>query len=410
MITGLKISNFRSIEGQAIQLRPITVVYGPNGAGKSSLLYAMAVLRNIFQNPNQSVDSFFNLGFANIGSFEQVVFDHRTNLQIELSAELRPTASFPYGPRYKATLSKSEGKLSIELSVPKGIEPRSPKVTLSVSPTFPYPVNMEDKQTIDIQGSTFDIAWNGIQSKLLSIGENASDEAVKQAEELVQLLNQPTRLFSAVEMIPLRRGFTKPHYTIVGQTPTLITEDEVSTYLATNKYLVGKVSNYLEELFKREFRINFTPGTAMFTLDVTDKTCAVTTELMNDGFGVNQVLYLIAKCLRQDVRTVCIEEPEIHLHPTAVTHLARVFVRMMKEEEKQFIISTHSEALVLSLLALVSKQDLTPEDICLYLVQKTEKKTNFEMQRVAADGQVEGGLGSFLRGEVELLKAFSTNK
>jgi len=55
------LSNFRGIENADIDMAPITVLTGANNSGKSSVMYGLLVLKNIFANPNQPLDSFFNL-------------------------------------------------------------------------------------------------------------------------------------------------------------------------------------------------------------------------------------------------------------------------------------------------------------------------------------------------------------
>ena len=44
-------------------------------------------------------------------------------------------------------------------------------------------------------------------------------------------------------------------------------------------------------------------------------------------------------------RTVLVEEPEIHLHPKAQAELAEVLAETAKAEDKQIIMTTHSEHL-----------------------------------------------------------------
>lgn len=74
------------------------------------------------------------------------------------------------------------------------------------------------------------------------------------------------------------------------------------------------------------------------------------------------------------------------------------------EHDKTLIISTHSEHLVLAFLAAVSRGDLRPDDIACYLCTKDKKESKFQRQRVNEKGQVEGGLTSFMEGELEDLK------
>jgi AAA15 family ATPase/GTPase len=69
----LTVKNFCSIQDQAVELAPITLLYGTNGSGKSSLLYALLTLKNIVLNSNRTGDEFFNYTFINLGNFDGVV-------------------------------------------------------------------------------------------------------------------------------------------------------------------------------------------------------------------------------------------------------------------------------------------------------------------------------------------------
>ena len=90
----LHIKNFRSIENLSLQLAPITLLYGHNGTGKSSALYAPLTLKNIVMNPEQFVHNFFQYGFANLGTFQDVIFDHDLNRALELGISL-DTCDYP---------------------------------------------------------------------------------------------------------------------------------------------------------------------------------------------------------------------------------------------------------------------------------------------------------------------------
>jgi predicted ATPase len=207
-------------------------------------------------------------------------------------------------------------------------------------------------------------------------------------------------------MVPLKRGFSKPYYSPTPVSSLLITEDEIASSLSNDKYLVSRVSHYLEQILGRDFRVHTKPGTGIFSLDVTDKQTGVASELVNDGFGVNQTVHVLAQSLSTDCEWVCIEEPEIHLHPTAVRSLAAAFVEMTQAEGKRFLVTTHSEQLLLAFLSLVTKGNLSASDLACYLARKRKKATELERQRVNESGQIEGGLGSFLESELEDIRAF----
>ncbi len=101
-----------------------------------------------------------------------------------------------------------------------------------------------------------------------------------------------------------------------------------------------------------------------------------------------------------------IEEPEIHLHPSVIRNLVKSFCKIVKEENKQIILVTHSEVFVSSLLSSVRRKDISHNDVKCYLVTKDKKSTKFEEQKVMENGQIEGGLSSFMEGELEDLKPF----
>ncbi|MEJ7677306.1 MAG: AAA family ATPase [Segetibacter sp.] len=75
MITQIDISSFRSIKKQEIPIKKFNILYGPNGSGKSSVMYAAYVIRNFFVNPGQQLNRLFNLGFINLGGFDNVIYN-----------------------------------------------------------------------------------------------------------------------------------------------------------------------------------------------------------------------------------------------------------------------------------------------------------------------------------------------
>ena len=391
MLKCVTIKNLRSMEKVQVETAPLTVLYGPNGSGKSTLFHALAVFKNIILNPAQRVDDFFNVGFANFGGFEQVVFDHLLENKIELKiCSVCGSTQVTYG----VSLTKKNGQFKLTVAHPWDI-------TLEINTSFPHSMN-QITTSVEHDGISFSITWNGIFAQVEST--TGGLKAGNTAQELASMLNNPLSLLQRCDFVHLKRGFSKPHYNVVPLTPAISTEDEVATLLGNTPYLEGAVSHYLEHVFQKELRVKSTPGTSLFWLNTTDKVTGLSTELVNDGFGINQVAYLLTKSLRKDTGVVCIEEPEIHLHPKALRNLAYALVRLVSEEEKALMISTHSEHFVLALLGAVSKGELNPDDVSCYLCTKDKKRSVFERQSVNADGQIEGGLASFMEGELEDLR------
>jgi hypothetical protein len=385
----LWVKNFRAIREQELDIAPITVLYGMNGTGKSSVLYALLTLKNIVLNPNQPVDAFFGYGFLGLGNFKAVVFDHNDREPIELGVSVTEVSEGEI--RYFVRLNPSNGEFRFY---------SEPSFRLALSVAFPYPANAHEERGWD----GFRVVWNGLLVQVEPT--NITPETKERAEFLARRFNQPIELVRTTEIVPLRRGFSKPYYGAVSLSPLLVSEDEVATLLATDPYLLGKVSVYLERIVGHSLYYHAQLGTAIFTLNTVDRTTGMTCELVNEGFGVNHLVFLLTKALRSDVRIVCIEEPEIHLHPSAQRKLAQALVDIAQNENKHFIITTHSETFLMALLAEVARGRLAPEQLACYWAVKKGKEAQFERQQVNERGQIEGGLASFMEGELEDLKAF----
>ena len=396
MIKSLRISNFRSIQREEeFELAPITLLYGANGTGKSSLLYATLAFRNIVLNPNRPPDALFNLGVVNLGGFQQVVFDHRNDLDMVLGITIEQAQM---QLRYAVSVGMNKGEFTLQA---KG--DWSLKMPLTVA--FPYPSNSQVEATLKVGDNEHVVSWNGLVATL-QVPSGATPEVQEEAHRINVLLNSPAEMLRRLGFVSVRRGFFKPQYQSVPISPDLVGEDEVASLIAQDPYLPGKLSVYLTEITDREFRTYVPLGTTSFYPQTVERSSGLTTELVNDGFGTNQLVYFLAKALRSETRLICAEEPEINLHPTSVRKLAQAMTRMIKEEEKQFLVSTHSETLVLGLLSQVAKGQLEPKDLRCYLATKRRKATRFERQDVNETGQIEGGLKSFVEAELADLKAF----
>jgi len=84
------------------------------------------------------------------------------------------------------------------------------------------------------------------------------------------------------------------------------------------------------------------------------------------GAGVSQVIPVLVSILDAGSKVTAIEQPELHLHPAVQCSLGDLFVREVnRENERFFLIETHSEHLLLRLMRRIretqSESGLTPE-------------------------------------------------
>ncbi len=395
MLDHIKIENFRSVERAEVMLAPITVLFGPTGGGKSTLLYATLAFRNFVLNPNQAIDGLFNLGFLNLGGHEACVFNHDTTKEIGIEIRYRnDVGDGSYGLR----LTKSGATLSLA----------SPLVEMTANVAVPYALNQSLPFTIQEGEEEFTVAWNGISSTVAP--KTPTVESQARAQQLAVALNSSSEALRRIDVVPHRRGFFKPSYSPSALSSTPTNEDEVASIIINDMNLAPRISACTEEIFGRDFRVHVAPGTAMAFFQTTEKKTRMPVHLVNDGFGVNQVVYILAKLQRPDVDTILIEEPEIHLHPTVISRMARVLCSIVKEDQKQIILATHSEQFVFALLTCVKESLVSASDLLCYHVTREHRKSVFQQQVVHENGQIEGGLSAFVEAETQDLRKFLAQK
>ncbi len=399
MIKKLYLENFRSLVKDELELGKITVLTGPNNSGKSSIIYGLLALKNFLLMPNQSLDYCLNLGFINLGGFRQAVHlkDENRNIKLGIDVEFEEKINSHY------SLSFGEKKSELSLMTSKPIE-----VRLNLEVSFPYAMNKNIKIEKVGDFGKAEIDWNGMNSTI-RFERNPSmslEEEEDLSRDLFDSIGLPIEELRRVDFIPLRRGFLQPIYSPVPMHQQLMSEAELATLLAINRDLENKVAFYLEKIVPRVFRVRSELGTANFSLQTSDKANGLVCDLVNEGFGTNQLVAILTKSLQKDKQTICIEEAEIHLHPEAISKLVDVFVEIAKQEGKNFIISTHSEHIVLNLLNKVAQKKLAPSDVKIYYLSKDQRKTVVEKQAINEKGQIQGGLKGFYETELKGIKDF----
>jgi len=384
MLKNLTLNNFRPIKNLEFDFAPLTIIYGKNGAGKSSLMYAPLLLKNILLNPSQSFQNIFNLPAINLGFFEQVVHQHKKENSIEIKLEI--SFSKENSATYGISLHPQNSYFEFEKNELKS------KVRI----TFPYQLNLH--QTLPFENQN--ISWNGINANL---PQSASESVL----EFVKDVNETVNFVRKIDIVPLNRGFFKPLYSQVSVTPNLLSEDEVASSLMMEYgYNQGFLSYFCEKIFNKSLK-TFTPlSSTSFYLRTLDKNKGgLETDLIHEGFGLNQVVFMLAKILNSNNKFIFIEEPEIHLHPSAQNKLIDSFIEIVKDGGKQICISTHSEVMVSALLTQVSEGKISPNDVKCYFVEN-QRETKFSEQKINENGTIEGGLTSFMETELENLKAY----
>jgi len=130
--------------------------------------------------------------------------------------------------------------------------------------------------------------------------------------------------------------------------------------------------------------------------------------IVNEGTGPNQVILLLSIILGvPNGSIIAIDEPEIHLHPNAQSKLAKIIMRISREENKQIIFSTHSEHMLYPFLAAVSDKKIKPNEVSIcYFDQNENGSPRVERLEINEHGQLKGGLKGFWDADIEAFSEF----
>ena len=397
----LHLQNFRSIRDAKVEIAPLTVVYGPNGSGKSSLIYGLLTLKNFLTNPSQNLSSLFSYPSISLGGWQEVVHRHVVDKNVSLSIGVSGEV---LSPKFTLTLGQSGGTAGVAFKrLDREYFPIWPE-GLDLQIAIPYDANQQVDQDITWLGSggrsilEGTLNWNGIA---LSAQPSGGPLTVL-VGRLNERTNLPMELARQTGFVPLRRGFSKPTYGLSSVTPALATEDEVASLLASTneRFRQYDVSRYIEQIANRRIMAQAQIGTSVFTIDSIPTGSGVAASIVNEGFGINQLLYLLTICLYSPFKIVAIEEPEIHLHPSMVRELARAMVTIAANEDRRLIVSTHSEVFVTALLAQIAAGEASVDDVSFILAENRDGESTFTPQQATSDGQIAGGLGAFMASEI----------
>jgi predicted ATPase len=104
------------------------------------------------------------------------------------------------------------------------------------------------------------------------------------------------------------------------------------------------------------------------------------------GFGIGQVLPIIFEAVISNKKHICVEQPEIHLHPRLQAHLADLFIDSVQSRKNQWIVETHSEALMLRIQRRIREGKIPKEMVSVLYVDVGESGAQVTQINLDDDG------------------------
>jgi len=164
--------------------------------------------------------------------------------------------------------------------------------------------------------------------------------------------------------------------------------------LFSDKQLVMRVNNFLA-MMEMPYKIKVHQLESQETLGfvihmaLVNKYTNIELAPTDVGVGYSQVLPLITQAALSRRSLVCVEQPELHLHPAMQARIADVFIEAaMGGSNVQFLIETHSESLMLRFLRRIREGLLDPESIqVLYIDQDSEGASHIHELPISPSGE-----------------------
>jgi len=419
MITGIELVNFKCFRELKLELKPLTVFIGENATGKSTAAQGLFLLK-------QSVEagSLKTAGdYVNLGIFNDVlnkdpketffVCGMKGNCSVPprlVELGFADRVEFDYRPAFRdEQLDGHHVEMRIGSRVNFGI--------YSFQGTYQrgVPIGNPIGHIRDIVGGTIEINCNNNIKNPLAMGNISGPSDInKRAEfDLVtrsvqEVLLSIRKVLRSTSLVPASRGFDRPFYPLPASKVLDPLYDGPLNYAAN---LLG-ILHYQRDLRKK--LSEWFNGIAGFGIDLNyqenhqvglETTGGVS--LANEGFGWNQLAFVLVQVgLAPEEGTVVIEEPEIHLHPKAQAQVAELLAKVVRDEKKQILITTHGERILSKLLTLVAKGEFPKEKLAIYYFERKDGETTARALKIDDLGRIEGGLPGFFEAGVEELTEY----
>ncbi len=402
MLTRLRLENYKSWKDTGdIPMKPITGFFGANSSGKSSLLQALLLMKQTVDSPDRGIVLHFGdeRTLVDVGDFEGVVHRNDTNQTIKFSLDWKSEIEIEVPEKYGNGSVARHVDVGFDTEIGREVTTfRGSPVLKEMSYRIPHrrrfgvrrlsngwgyaqlldgmelehrlrPGQLIPAPTLQFNDFSRWIEGDFEDRGFLSSLQHGLESLLRNTHYLGPLRAEPRRFYSWSGARPSDVG--QAGESVVSaiaaskQSGQAILDDTGSHYSRIDEYVAG----WLKRLgLADDFRVETLDDNGRFFVAKVRKSPTSPEVLLADvGFGVSQVLPVLVLCFYvRPMSTVVLEQPDIHLHPSAQARLADVFIDAWKKYRIQILFESHGEHLLRRLQRRIAEGSIKQDDIGLF--------------------------------------------
>ena len=343
LITHLKLQNFKSVQGDELELKPLTIFAGPNSSGKSNLIEPIAILSQIAKLASKMSVTFPGVLENPDAEYfkypapatEYIVYKGELERDVTIELQLISNISkrrIGYSVTYNSEQQKTEQRIFINrnpLFYIKNIPLKefdqstieSPKIWRGKQTSMSSKLLLTSPCFLPLDGMV-EKAKANLDSRLRNIASGLVDELRKEISS-IRLLSAP-RGTIPIETAP---GIDPDWVGKNGQDLIMI----LSKVFGRRKYesIAEEISNWSARFGIGNIAAGLRKGSVLGA-DFEDPSLKTVFDLSTASYGSRQLLAIITQIFWSGTgSTLLIEEPELSLHPDSQMLILRAIFKSL---------------------------------------------------------------------------------
>lgn len=435
MLKRMKLKNFKCWEDTSdIVMSPLTLFFGTNSSGKSSIGQFLMLLKQTVESSDRR--NVLNTSGKDLpvelGTFNDLLHNRDSNNVLEFSYSWEVSdygylinGKNPHIKRilnFEAKISQGSNRQPLlkefmyhQDDIDRVFNLESYGMHLLEDNIYKF-VSKPEVNNNNSNGKLLPVRFYGFPGELIdrSVNLGFSEDINQQHEQLFHKLYYLGPLRTRTSRRYFWNGFEPDRLGYEG-------EDTIPALLSATKkridFGVGEKQYSFKEVIAKElknmglieeFEVKEVSELRQeYEVKVKTKGSSRFVDLPDVGFGVSQVLPVLVHLFYTPINsTIFMEQPELHLHPSAQSALADVMIDALRSRENgidrniQLIIETHSEHFLRRLQRRLAEEKLKQSDLAVYFADVTKSPAKLEALRINEYGIISNWPENFFGDEM----------